>query len=161
MQVVAFEKACLLQTRDRQECRREADRSKAFADAITHTVSLLHAVCLQHLRGDWDLGNLCSHDPDGAPPPTVSSHPIRTQSCLCDIFMDILHWLAACVGLLIGTHCAMLDLYAVTSANLIGICLSEYMSLYHGSMLIFVTLPATDATNILHTSSCAKIQRQR
>lgn len=73
MQVVAFEKASLLQTKDQQECRREADRSKAFADAITHTVSLLHAVCLQHLRGDWDLGNLCAHEPDGAPPPMVSS----------------------------------------------------------------------------------------
>lgn len=72
MQVVAFEKAGLLRAKGDKECRREADRSKAFADAITHTVSLLHAVCLQHLRGDWDLSNLCSHDPDGAPPPTVS-----------------------------------------------------------------------------------------
>ena len=77
MQVVAFEKAGLLRAKGEKECRREADRSKAFADAITHTVSLLHAVCLQHLRGDWDLGNLCSHDPDGAPPPTVSRHTFK------------------------------------------------------------------------------------
>ncbi|KAK9827509.1 hypothetical protein WJX74_006552 [Apatococcus lobatus] len=88
-EVVAFEKASLLQTRDRQECRREADRSKAFADAITHTVSLLHAVCLQHLRGDWDLGNLCSHDPDGAPPPTDATqlHSGLVGFSLIDIFM--------------------------------------------------------------------------
>ena len=74
MQVVAFEKASVLDKKNEKECRQEAARCKSFADAMTHTVSLLHALCLQHLRGDWDLGNLCMHDADGNPPPMVSSH---------------------------------------------------------------------------------------
>ncbi|KAK9864551.1 hypothetical protein WJX84_008203 [Apatococcus fuscideae] len=88
-QVVAFEKACILKQKDPKKCQLEADRCRAFAEVMTHTVSLLHALCLQHLRGDWDLGNLCTHDSAGIPPPLDATqlHKGLVHFSLVDVFM--------------------------------------------------------------------------
>lgn len=42
-----------------------------FVERLTHLLSLLHALALQHLRGDWHLSNLVTHDPSIGPPPVV------------------------------------------------------------------------------------------
>lgn len=42
-----------------------------FVERLTHLTSLLHALALQHLRGDWHLSNLVAHDPTLGPPPVV------------------------------------------------------------------------------------------
>ena len=42
-----------------------------FVERLTHLLSLLHALALQHLRGDWHLSNLVAHDPSIGPPPVV------------------------------------------------------------------------------------------
>ncbi len=42
-----------------------------FVERLTHLLSLLHALSLQHLRGDWHLDNLVPHDPSLGPPPVV------------------------------------------------------------------------------------------
>ncbi len=38
-----------------------------FRYNMVHAMSLMHALCLQHLRCDWDLDNLCKHDEDKLP----------------------------------------------------------------------------------------------
>jgi len=44
----------------------DLDREK-FRDKIAHAMSLLHGVCLQYLRCDWDLHNLSKHNKDVLP----------------------------------------------------------------------------------------------
>jgi hypothetical protein len=41
----------------------------AFSARLLHAASLLHALCLQHWRHDWELDNLVAHAPGSAPPP--------------------------------------------------------------------------------------------
>ncbi|KAL4436630.1 hypothetical protein ABPG75_003769 [Micractinium tetrahymenae] len=51
-------------------------RLDAFADRLLHSASLLHALCLQHLRRDWCLANLSAHEP-GCPPPPFDARGLR------------------------------------------------------------------------------------
>lgn len=44
-------------------------RYEAFKTMLLHKFSLLHALCLQHLRVDWMLSNLYPHEPGCDPPP--------------------------------------------------------------------------------------------
>jgi len=44
-------------------------RYEAFKNLLLHKFSLLHALCLQHLRVDWMLSNLHPHTPGDDPPP--------------------------------------------------------------------------------------------
>lgn len=44
-------------------------RYEGFKTQLLHKFSLLHALCLQHLRVDWKLSNLAPHLPDQEPPP--------------------------------------------------------------------------------------------
>lgn len=55
--------------------RKDAD---AFQRGLVHASSLLHGLALQHLRGDWDLDNLSTHDLVAPPPPNVS---FRFDAC--------------------------------------------------------------------------------
>ncbi|KAK9805550.1 hypothetical protein WJX72_004682 [[Myrmecia] bisecta] len=56
------------------ECRPGASEaakraSQRFADSVVHLCSLMHALALQHLRGDWDMNNLKAHRSADDPPP--------------------------------------------------------------------------------------------
>ncbi|KAL3134602.1 hypothetical protein ABBQ38_006433 [Trebouxia sp. C0009 RCD-2024] len=51
--------------RDLQALRRSHD----FAQTLVHLTSLLHAVALQHIRGDWELANLKQYIVTDPPPP--------------------------------------------------------------------------------------------
>lgn len=42
-----------------------------YAENLTHLASLMHALALQHLRGDWDLNNIIPHNSAAGPPPLV------------------------------------------------------------------------------------------
>jgi predicted membrane chloride channel (bestrophin family) len=44
-------------------------RYEGFKAMLVHKFSLLHALCLQHLRQDWKLSNLVPHTPEQEPPP--------------------------------------------------------------------------------------------
>jgi len=44
-------------------------RYEGFKAMLLHKYSLLHALCLQHLRQDWKLSNLVPHTPEQEPPP--------------------------------------------------------------------------------------------
>lgn len=46
-----------------------------FRNDLTHGISLMHGVCLQHLRCDWELGNLSVHDENYLPPWDSASTP--------------------------------------------------------------------------------------
>ena len=39
----------------------QKEAAEAFRQDMVHTMSLLHALCLQHLRADYELGNLETH----------------------------------------------------------------------------------------------------
>jgi hypothetical protein len=41
-----------------------------FSARLLHAASLMHALCLQHWRHDWELDNLVAHAPGSALPPT-------------------------------------------------------------------------------------------
>lgn len=60
-------------------------KAQLFAQNIVHLTSLLHAVALQHLRGDWELDNLIPFHSLDPPPPLVCSSLSMlsiTWSCL-------------------------------------------------------------------------------
>lgn len=44
-------------------------RYEGFKAMLLHKYSILHALCLQHLRQDWKLSNLVPHTPEQEPPP--------------------------------------------------------------------------------------------
>ena len=48
-------------------------KAQLFAQNIVHLTSLLHALALQHLRGDWELDNLIPFHSLDPPPPLVGS----------------------------------------------------------------------------------------
>ena len=54
------------------------DRREEYQETLLHLFSLLHAVALQHLRGDWDLNNLHAMQSTDSPPPVVSLLPAHT-----------------------------------------------------------------------------------
>lgn len=39
-----------------------------FRNSLLHLTSLLHGVCVQHLRNDWEINNLTTHDENVLPP---------------------------------------------------------------------------------------------
>ena len=47
-------------------------KHQMFVQTLTHVTSLLHGVALQHLRSDWELGNLIPYQAQDLPPPIVS-----------------------------------------------------------------------------------------
>lgn len=47
---------------------RQEDAAEIFRQDMVHTISLLHALCLQHLRADLDLSNLEDHSTGKIPP---------------------------------------------------------------------------------------------
>lgn len=57
-------------------------KHQMFVETLTHVTSLLHGVALQHLRSDWELGNLVPYQAEDLPPPIVS------HSCLMPPFMS-------------------------------------------------------------------------
>ena len=56
-------------TIDPQKYTAAMRRYEGFKTQLLHKFSLLHALCLQHLRVDWRLSNLAPHVPDQEPPP--------------------------------------------------------------------------------------------
>ena len=46
-------------------------RAPRFKAQLTHLVSLLHALCVMHLRTDWDLTNIQPHSTARGPPVQV------------------------------------------------------------------------------------------
>lgn len=48
-----------------------AERAIEFRETLRHTMSLMHGLALQHLRGDWNLDNLQPYHPTDPPPPVV------------------------------------------------------------------------------------------
>ena len=59
-------------------CGREGaslERTIEFKETLLHIMSLMHALALQHLRGDWDLHNLQPAHPTDLPPPVVRPPP--------------------------------------------------------------------------------------
>lgn len=56
-----------------QEDHEDSDSGlERFRHTCFHLFSLLHALCIQHLRTDWDLNNLRPHLPSELAPPVVS-----------------------------------------------------------------------------------------
>lgn len=51
------------------------DAEQEFINDMSHGVSLMHALCLQHLRCDWELNNLSTHDEDFLPSWDTTSTP--------------------------------------------------------------------------------------
>jgi predicted membrane chloride channel (bestrophin family) len=62
-------------------------RYEGFKAMLLHKFSLLHALCLQHLRQDWKLSNLAPHTPEQEPPP-------EDAAALVDYKFDILQLFA-------------------------------------------------------------------
>eukprot|EP00884_Botryococcus_braunii_P001134 jgi/Botrbrau1/11020/Bobra.101_1s0018.1 len=64
-QAIAFDSDTLPATPSESEL----EAARLFREAMVHLISLLHGVALQHLRIDWDLGNLTRHQSYSLPPP--------------------------------------------------------------------------------------------
>lgn len=62
-------------------------RYEGFKAMLVHKFSLLHALCLQHLRQDWKLSNLAPHTPEQEPPP-------EDAAALLDYKFDVLQLFA-------------------------------------------------------------------
>lgn len=65
-----------------------------FKESIVHYTSLLHAVALLHIRGDWDLNNLRPHKSSDPPPPLVGFHRIPGSRILGNHWFGMLSMLA-------------------------------------------------------------------
>ena len=50
----------------------DPERTMEFKETLLHLMSLMHALAVQHLRGDWELLNLHPTHPADQPPPVVS-----------------------------------------------------------------------------------------
>ena len=61
--------------RSPQAVKKEVQATERFRRTCFHLFSLLHALCVQHLRTDWDLQNLRPHLPSDPAPPVVLSFP--------------------------------------------------------------------------------------
>lgn len=66
-------------------------QAQMFAQTIVHLTSLLHAVALQHLRGDWQLDNLVPYHVLDAPPPLVSKLQLQHASPAATLQRGCLH----------------------------------------------------------------------
>lgn len=60
---------------DKDALRKRREDEEEFRNDLTHGVSLMHALCMQHLRCDWELSNLSAHDEDFLPPWDLASTP--------------------------------------------------------------------------------------
>lgn len=58
------------------EWRRTAD---AFQGSLVHCCSLMQALALSHLRGDWELDNIHAHDHNGPPPPMDAKYVAQSK----------------------------------------------------------------------------------
>ena len=56
---------------DKMTAEQEEKATQRFRQNCLHLFSLLHALCIQHLRTDWDLTNLRPHLPTDPAPPLV------------------------------------------------------------------------------------------
>lgn len=60
---------------DEDAQRKLRSGEEEFRNDLTHAISLMHALCLQHLRCDWDLANLSHHDENTLPAWDSASTP--------------------------------------------------------------------------------------
>lgn len=72
------------------------DRTEEFKECFLHYMSLLHAVAIQHLRGDWDLSNLHAMQPTDKPPPVVKNLSSFTYFVLATLSHTLIGIFKAC-----------------------------------------------------------------